>query len=458
MMKAFLTILFSVILVVLSLFFFRGTVLEFSLRKKRIWSLLWYWQLLIVLMPLSIVSYFGASYFKDNIKVFFVADSGVEGPVAFITLSAMYGLIIFLFLFFKLFNLSASLCEFPDEALEKRGLFFKVERFAIAVLFLSLIIFIVGYMLGFKHALLVSLFTDKTLLHIRLENAYASGLPSQLSSLIPLSGNILAISAGFLSLYSKSKAVLYLTLGFLLASAAGDKASMIYVFLFFLLARFSFVSLPFRFEAYYIRKRMFVIGSVLVVLLYYILKLQVPNLTPTSFMWYLLRRLGVGQMAGVYETYALAIFNQIPALPYFWHGIPFASLMVEYTDFQKILMMVTECYGYTEMGVKNSLFIAEAFAMGGIPLLVFSPIIVAASMSLGLLLFFVFLKLFFGKEVAKIYFLPIFLLTQNITGGFSNYPLLKGLFFVMLQFGLIWIAWLFVGLFYMKKDHFNFSE
>ena len=84
---------------------------------------------------------------------------------------------------------------------------------------------------------------------------------------------------------------------------------------------------------------------------------------------------------------------------FYWHMFPGARLFVDYVDYQKVLMMVTEGYGYSEMGVKNSYFIAEAYAMGGFCVNVLSPIIVAFSTALGLIILIDLLKRIVGKRV-----------------------------------------------------------
>ena len=118
---------------------------------------------------------------------------------------------------------------------------------------------------------------------------------------------------------------------------------------------------------------------------------------------------------------------------------PGARLFVDYVDYQKVLMMVTEGYGYSEMGVKNSYFIAEAYAMGGFALMFLSPIIVAFSTALGLIILIDLLKRIVGKELCRPIATLLYLKTQSITGGFSHFPLLKGLILIVGQLFIIWI-------------------
>jgi hypothetical protein len=177
----------------------------------------------------------------------------------------------------------------------------------------------------------------------------------------------------------------------------------------------------------------FIVG---ISILYVVVSFQIPNLNFVNFWIYLYNRLGIGQMEGVYETFSL---DEIPEGRYYLHMIPFASLFTHYTNFQKILMMVTEGYDYASMGVKNSLFIAEAYAIGGWGLTLISPIIVGITYGLGLFVFFKGLKFLFGDDVARVYFLPLYLLTHQLTGGFSGFPLLKRVIHILLLLTSVWV-------------------
>src|SRR5690606_16838046 len=82
---------------------------------------------------------------------------------------------------------------------------------------------------------------------------------------------------------------------------------------------------------------------------------------------------------------------------YIYHTIPFANYFFTYTPFNKDLMMHT--WGYyldsDSVGVMNSLFIGEALAIGGYPLVFFSPLIVAINYcSIAFLLVFVLNKFY----------------------------------------------------------------
>ena len=102
-------------------------------------------------------------------------------------------------------------------------------------------------------------------------------------------------------------------------------------------------------------------------------------------------------------------------------------------------MMYTEGYRFDEMGVKNSFFISEAYGIGGWALLMASPFIVATNFILGIKFFFLFLKKIFDESVAIVFAFPIFILTANLTSGFSSFPLFKGLIQIIILFLFVWL-------------------
>src|SRR5690606_15389237 len=78
-------------------------------------------------------------------------------------------------------------------------------------------------------------------------------------------------------------------------------------------------------------------------------------------------------------------------------------------------------------GVKNSLFIAEAHAMGDIPLVLMSPIIVAVSYIGGFGIFhWLISRAFRISEFHTATFL-VYAKMFSLTGDFSSFVLLKGL-------------------------------
>lgn len=93
-------------------------------------------------------------------------------------------------------------------------------------------------------------------------------------------------------------------------------------------------------------------------------------------------------MAGTYETFSI----QLHSTSFGWHAIPFANLFVDYPVFSKELMLLSEGGAYDSTGVKNSLFIAEAFGMGGWELALTSPLIFSFGYLIKLIIIYFSLK------------------------------------------------------------------
>lgn len=323
----------------------------------------------------------------------------------------------------------------------------RISRFVNASLLAGFSVFVFSYFfLSYTHALIESIFAGSSLLAARLSNAYSSRLPSQLASVISFSWIIGAVYLGILLHGRKFKLLMiYGVLVFFLASARGDKAPMIQ---FIVLAALSFFALRgLTISLNTIIRTLFIFVPSIYFALYFLVSLQSVDLTIESFNVYLFNRLGVGQMAGVFETLSIQSLDG----DYFWHIVPFASFFVDYIPYDKALMMATEGFEYNEMGVKNSFFISEAYGIGGYALVFFSPFVVAFSFILGVYLLNLFLKIFFSPSIAAIFVLPLHISTSAFTGGFSSFPLFKGLILTFFCLGFIWIFYLFLRLSFVKR-------
>jgi len=142
------------------------------------------------------------------------------------------------------------------------------------------------------------------------------------------------------------------------------------------------------------------------------------------FADYFYQRVFVAQMIGVYEQYNVFLQDY----NYIFHGVPFASYFIDYPQFHKDLMLVTEDRTNPDnIGIKNTLFIAEAYGMGGVVLMVISPVIMALNFSLSYvwMVFLInkiaFVELEFTKRIVAI---SIFSYV-GITGGFSDLMFFK---------------------------------
>lgn len=405
----------------------KGTLFDITNLRNNPWPLLWYFMLLLVLLPLVIVSALGI----DNIPLLYVAQPGTEGQIAFIVISSLVGYIIILSFSCRLFKLRNPKANLSISSLSK------LKSLAGALSQLGILTITIFLLLGYRHAFLMALLFDESLIKVRLANKYLSIIPSQIASIILPLGYILAALAGYIGRFKLILSLKYLAIALFLLSAPGDKAPPLWGIAIWAIAQGSFLHRTVFSLKSILLLSFLVIG--ILTLTYFVYSVQQPNSNSVDFGRYLLGRLGVGQMGGVYETFGLIQNGLMPKGKFYLHIIPGARFFVQYVDYHKVLMMVTEGTGYTEMGVKNTFFIAEAYAIGGMWLMAISPIIVGFSMALGLSILITFLRKFIGEELAYPIGLLLYLRAHDITGGFSVFPLLKGLILLLGQLLILWL-------------------
>ena len=419
--------------------FSKNTFLEFNPRQGSIWIVLLLQTYLLILMPILLLNLYGVNNFSN--VLYFVKDEGIF-KISLISIYALFAFsltVLFFARFIKLpIDFNSRLSSINSDNL---------KVFVNSSVVCSFLIFLFSYLfLGYKHAFIESILTGSNVLNVRLDNVYKSQLPSQLSYLIYLSYIISSIFSGIQLAQNKYiKFFIYLFISLFLASIGGQKAPVFSAITICLLSYVSVVGFKFS-----IKKTLFSIFiyiPLLYLFLFLIVSLQINELDFISFNHYLIGRLGVGQMAGTFETFSM---NRLDG-DFYLHIFPFASFFYDYIPYDKALMMYTEGYRFDEMGVKNSFFVSEAYGIGGWPLLIASPFIVGLSFILGLKIFYLFLKSFFGESVAIIYCLPIFILTTNLTGGFSSFPFFKGLIQIIILFFIIYLFYIFMIKFKLGK-------
>lgn len=434
----FLSLIGSFSFLGIAYFVLKGTILDISRMQDNPWPIIWYLQLFSILVPLVVVGYFGI----DNISVLYIARPGLETPVAVAVIATLLLYVLSLAFFLRVFGLYLRkvVVHTQSDSLE---FYRKTARFCSFLSLIGLLLLVAFYLLGYKHAFLFSLIEDVPLLQVRLQNVYASRVPTQLQSMVFLIGYLLAILSGYLGRYKIDTSLKYLMIAIFILTAPGNKAPLIMGFIVWLLAYGKLLpQSPFSMQTF--RCIPFFVVSMLG-LVYLVVRVQTGHMSVQEFLYYLLNRIGIGQMAGIYETAGLIKEGSPLAGDFYWHMIPFAKFFIDYVDYQKFLMMISEGYAFSEMGLKNTYFLAEAYAIGGTFLAISSPLIVAFSTSFGVLLLIAMFKFFFGKDLpltAVPSSLALYLMTHNITGGFSSFPLLKGLFLITFQLGGLWILWL----------------
>ena len=400
----------------------KGTVLDITRPKQNPWPLLWYLQLLLVLVPVNVISALGiAGIWSTGARALMGAVPGTETEVALTVIGTLLLYILSLALMLRVVRLK----ELRDELIWIRGHEGDILWYAKTFILIGTSIFIVFTILGFRHAFIESWLTSRRLLEVRLMNNYHTSVPSQIIPILFWIGYLLSMLGGFtFRLKRRSQGFFILLYSLFLTSALGNKAPIVITILLWIIS--ARMEIP---KSWYSLRTIAFGGFSLIFvggLIYALFLRQYPNAGFSEFILYVLSRLGIGQMNGTYITFGWAKTDELPGGNYYWGLIPGASFLnKEYINYQKVIMMISEGYSYTEMGVVNSYFIAEAFAIGGYPLLWLSPIIVAVTSAIAMVILRKMFKFLLWKPIASQMSLVLFLLTHDITGGFNGFPLLK---------------------------------
>lgn len=429
-MELMLVVISSLFLLFISMFLYRGTPLDFNPRNGSVWCLLYYKSLILILLPLILVQIYPLSELSHN------PPTASRAEVNQITLYSISALLVFTLstsLFLRWSKAARSAKLVPSLCYKyKPSVFF---GWLVAIIALAIFSFAIIF-LGHSHALIKALISGENLLTIRLMNSYNSDLPSQASAFFSLAYKITAISAGIaLAKKHKYTAGGFLFISFFISSIDGSKAPLVTVIVMFTLSYLVISPLKFKLKTvfwYFLVYPVSVISIIFVISSY-----QIPNLDMVSFAEFIFKRLGFGQMSGTFNTFTLPPFEG----DYYWHTVPFASLIIDYPIYQKDLMLYVMQAEFDETGMQNSLFIAEAFGIGGFSLAMLSPIIVGCNYAFGLIVFYIFMKYAFNDIVGKLYAVPIYISTLNLTGGFSSFALFKGLLLLIILFIPVVVIW-----------------
>lgn len=431
---------FFILLLILLCFFpvllgFRKTHFSITADTGFVWSLIFYKDFIFVVLPAFILVFMGI----DEFRTLRMADQNSIFSSSVIFLCSLFLFYILLLFFYRIMvpgRLISYLSFDSISEVDNKKHFIFAFSFLFAAVFLLLTSF---FLLGYRHAVIYSIFSGEDLLRIRLDNVYASSLPTQISYLMTVAWWVAAIFSAYLLFIRKRVSFFVcMMIGLFLASSGGDKAPIIQYFMLFFMSILYFFRPKIKLSKIIIYLPIYFF--LLFLLVFYVVSLQIKDMDISVFLSYLLERLGVGQMAGAYETLSLEFF--VPGS--WWHMIPFASFFVDYPVFSKELMLYTEGAEYDRTGVKNSFFIAEAFGIGKYFLMCFSPVIMAFSYIVKMLFLFYSIRFFFGIFVAGIYTIPFLYLSTSITGDLSSLALQKGTILLFMVLGLVYLLSIFL--------------
>jgi hypothetical protein len=356
------------------------------------------------------------------IEHFWVAFKVEQELIFFIT---MLVLISYLILLVCLFVLVKSLPRFfnftsPVLTSTQKAVY---RRFVYYALFTSLALVVASWVfLGVGHAFILSIVFDEGLSQTRFtisKNLLTKFLKYYFIIISPL---LMAVVASPVFESRRLERIIVILGIVFIASWSGIKGPILKLPLiyFFVWATFS----GFKVGLKNIFKGLLFI-FILMYLVYQVVIVQYTHLKELDlFFDYFYQRVFVAQMTGIYEQFSLNIHD----IAYFWHGVPFASFFVDYPIFHKDLMMISEDHtDLSSIGIKNTYFVAEAYAMGGFAFILPAILIYAFNFAISYIIFVIALNKFlsanieFNKLIAAIFLFSYL----SVTGGFSDLMLLK---------------------------------
>ena len=409
-----------VLLTTLLLYFFgfRRSVFGVSFKNSHFAGLILVKELmLLVLLGVVLLEFFSVDSFY---ALHYVESSSVEYISWLILYSVFVFLVTIIFIGKYLFpsSLRLPIANSPSPASLKR-----IHSFAIYLFFFyGICLVLIFNFWGHHHAFFSAIFEGASLKQIRMENKYESNVPSVIISLVSFQSTLVAILAGSPAFRNKilQRSVLFFS-ALVFAGSSGEKAPLLNIIVIFFLSCASFSPKRFGFGSIF---GTFILGAALSILILFAVSIQYPTYNADDYILYFINRIGVGQISGVYEQFNLFLYDP----EYIYHAIPFANFFLEYTPFQKDLMIISEdVKNAASTGVKNSLFLSEAMGIGGWWLAIASPFIVAINYVLS---YIVISKLINSMLLHDRYLCSkicplLFIYIAPLTGGFSEWLFLK---------------------------------
>ncbi|GEM_PF-6792962 len=323
------------------------------------------------------------------------------------------------------------------------------RKFVYCSVFFAISLMVLAWFRGAEHSFMSSVISGQGVSQSRMElksSQFTKFLGYFFSILCPLLMAIVASPVFKNQLISRAAMVVSI---FIVVTWSGNKGPVLSLLLIYFACILTFSKV--RFGVQFLLKSLLV-SALLLFFTYRVVLLQYPQLIEWhKFLDYFYQRVFVAQMIGVYEQFSLDIRNSM----YFLHGVPFASFFVDFPVFQKDLMMISEDrVDPGSIGIKNTFFIAEAYAMGGwlfiIPaIFIFSlNYVVSFVVMVGALNLCLAKNSGFNKLISAI----VLFSYVGVTGGFSDLMLFKvTIMILILLFPVLFIGYLSRYKFVMKR-------
>lgn len=355
-------------------------------------------------------------------------DNTLQESVVYISFWVWASLFFYTISLFVGTNITYRLfCRNTGNARSLKSLLF-ISIFLAVILYLYLVFFY-----GVRHAFFDAIFTGESLLNTRLDNKYATSIPSFILSIFNIFIYFSIVIFSFSKIEKRSIMYFCALILLYLLTYDGGKAHLfngMIVYILIKLSQKSHINLNFSLIFKFLLVLIFFVFLVI-----YIVKVQYPDFNDEQLTKYFINRLGVGQMGGTYEQFNLNLYDP----RYVYHSIPFASLFLDYPVFQKDLMLVSEgILDPTKTGIKNSLFISEASAFGWL-YLILSPFIVGFNTAISIAIIALFLSKFYLNDRIISFKIStfLFLCMNTLTGGFSEYMFFKSAILIVISLSII---------------------
>lgn len=420
----------------------KGTFLEVSWHKKSFAGIIFGKEIFLLVVPGILLYSFGV---YKNFVYFYVTDESVHEATIF----AVYALFLFSITFSlicKVFYRHKFLLTSVELVLTENDIVLIYRLYKITI-FLILVVLLLFFSAGMKHALLSNFILGSDLMQIRLQNRYATQIPTVMMSffrfLFIFNGILFGLNYSRISRITK---IFGYCLIIFAVTFFGDKSPILSVLVLSILAN---LSISRKISLRKIIKYSLSLGLASIAVLYAISYIQFGGISFFDFAEFLVFRAGLGQIGGLYEEFAIQLHNP----DYIWHSVPFANLIIDYPIYNKDLMM--RLWGANaaadETGVVNSFFVGEAFAIGGYVLALLSPSIVALNYCFAIVLLTRFFQRFLrsslgaARIILQLLIPSTFIMTGDIAG------ILFGKLLVMTTLFLI-IIWSLYKLFYRRRS------
>ena len=352
------------------------------------------------------------------VDTFFAVFKVEQSTVYWISLIILYSFfsIIFLFWFFSIFLKKYLMIESDEQLVLNQQTSHNIIMFTRFIVILCLIFLgLLLIMTDAKHAFISTINGDISLSIIRATNK-SIGFAKYLNHLFIFIGPLIAILIAT-PFYDKRniERIFIFIIAIILSTYMGSKSPLMNTILTYIVAYFTFHHIRISLKNFFF---LFLFLVFMFYFVYIVVSLQYQNFTFNIFLEYFVNRIFIAQIVGVYEEYNLLLSDW----SYWWHSIPFASFFTDYPIFHKDLMMVSEDrINPDSIGIKNTLFIAEAYAFGGWILVLISPFIYVLNIIFSFLWFNFLLNVIIDNQIYTKYIVGLFLFSYiSLSGGFSD--------------------------------------